>query len=803
MAINQILNLSGTSTTWTIGSGLINFQGTGLPYHSYGNPAATNVPISKNYNTTWTLNAGTNTPATTHTATPSGPIGVALNGVAIYNPSAQTTIPATFQDYTANGYHYNAAYAEESIAGFTFGEDNAGGAADTNGAYHYRDFSFANAWESGSGAITNAAGTKEISAISYLNNSLTLSGPDGHSYIIGFALDGYPIYGPYGYATANNALSGVTLMKSGYTKKTQSTRSANNGPVDFGKYPMGIFVEDYTFTGGGTLDVYNGRYCVTPEYPSGTYAYFVSVDQSTGVSAYPYLVGPSFYGTPTVFGATSATAGSGFAPTITITTPTEPTIYQILGSNNAVTVYWNIPSSNGNGAILNYEYSIDNGTTWNSMLPAQTTSPYTISGLTNGTVYQVKLRAVNAAGSGLASAVALGSPSTAATAPTISSLVGANSQITVNFTPPSSNGGFSITNYQYSLDNGTTWVSASPAQTTSPLVISGLTNGLTYNVRLRAVTSVGAGTSSTSSSILISVAATAPTITVGNPNSQYIEMYWTPPISNGGSAITNYQYSIDNGVNWISFSPAQTNSPRDITGLVNGTQYQLKLRAVNSAGPGDASAAFPATPYTIPNSPIITSTTASDGQLVIAFAPPAVNGGSSINDYLISVDNGFTFKSAGQNTSPIILKGLLNNTQYLISLQAVNAAGPGIPSSVVAATPTAGLAAAVSNYSPERLIDAKTLNLVPDILYSFDKKAIIKQIFICNYSQSAATYSLWLVPNGFSIQDSNKIFGDVLINPNTSVYVDINLQANIYDSMYGASSLNRAINIIASGVEYS
>jgi hypothetical protein len=802
MAINQILSLNGTTTTWTIGSGLINFQGSGLPYHSYGNPSASNVPITKNYNTTWTLNAGTNTPASVKTATPSGPIGVALNGVVFYNPSAQTSVPAGFQDYTANGYHYNAAYAEESIAGFTFGEDNAGGAADTNGSYHYRDFSFANAWESGTGSITNAAGTKEISAISYLNNSLTLSGPDGHSYIIGYALDGYPIYGPYGYATANNSSSGVTLMKSGYTKKAQSTRSANGGPIDFGKYPMGIFVEDYTYTGGGTLDAYNGRYCVTPEYPGGTYAYFVCVDQSTGVSAYPYLIGPSFYGTPTTFGATSATAGPGSAPTVTITTATEPTIYQILGSNNAITVYWNAPSSNGNGTILNYEYSIDNGTTWTSMLPAQTTSPYTISGLTNGTVYQVKLRAVNAAGSGLASAVALGSPSTAATAPTISSLIGANSQITVNFVAPGSNGGFPITNYQYSLDNGNTWVTRSPASSTSPMVITGLTNGLTYSVRIRAVTSVGAGAASSSSSILISVAATAPTITQGVPGNQQIQISWTSPISNGGSQITNYQYSTDNGVNWTTLAPIQSTSPYTITGLVNGTQYQIKLRAINSAGPGDSSIAFPATPYTIPNSPIITSTTASDSQVVVAFAPPVVNGGSAISNYLISVDNGATYTSTGQNSSPIIVKGLTNGTQYLIVLQAVNAAGPGIPSSAVSAIPSAGTASSVSNYSPERLVDPQTLTVTPNIIYSFDKKAIVKQLFICNYSTQAATYSVWLVPQGFGISNSNKIFGDVLINPNTSVYVDLNLQANIYDSLYASSSISNAINMIGSGVEY-
>ena len=53
----------------------------------------------------------------------------------------------------------------------------------------------------------------------------------------------------------------------------------------------------YKSSGYGDLDYYNGRYCVTPEYPSGTYAYFIAVNSSY-VPQYPYIIGPSYYGTP-------------------------------------------------------------------------------------------------------------------------------------------------------------------------------------------------------------------------------------------------------------------------------------------------------------------------------------------------------------------------------------------------------------------------------------------------------------------------------------------------------------------------
>ena len=85
---------------------------------------------------------------------------------------------------------------------------------------------------------------------------------------------------------------------------------------------------------------------------------------------------------------------------------------------------------------------------------------------------------------------------TTPSAPTITSITPVNGGVTVNFTAPTSNGGAAITNYEYSTDGGTTWVAASPLVTTSPLSISGLTNGTTYSIRIRGVNSIGGGAQS-------------------------------------------------------------------------------------------------------------------------------------------------------------------------------------------------------------------------------------------------------------------------------------------------------------------
>lgn len=126
-----------------------------------------------------------------------------------------------------------------------------------------------------------------------------------HSPLIGFAYDGFPIYGAYGFRDTNGT-GGITRIKSGYALRNISVRdqhaggvSVSSGPAVNATYILGYFREDYEWISHPNdqdyLDEHNGRFCVTPEYPNGTYAYFCTVDEDWN-SAYPYAVGPTFYG---------------------------------------------------------------------------------------------------------------------------------------------------------------------------------------------------------------------------------------------------------------------------------------------------------------------------------------------------------------------------------------------------------------------------------------------------------------------------------------------------------------------------
>lgn len=118
-----------------------------------------------------------------------------------------------------------------------------------------------------------------------------------HSPIIGYAYDGNPIYGPFGYSDPVDSTSSISRISSGYVLQG----SRQNGP-DTGRYPLGSFIDDYKWvpsvnSGKTELDSNNGRFCVTPDYPKGTYAYYISVDSSDN-PVFPYILGQNFYSLP-------------------------------------------------------------------------------------------------------------------------------------------------------------------------------------------------------------------------------------------------------------------------------------------------------------------------------------------------------------------------------------------------------------------------------------------------------------------------------------------------------------------------
>lgn len=178
-----------------------------------------------------------------------------------------------------------------AIDGVVFKSFNSGKKAKLGQKYYTENsviFPVQNYFENGSGLI------KE-DRIFYYNNDpklLYIKNPSIHSEVLGYAFDGSPIYGPYGYSNPTNINSPITIMKSGY--------KIRNEQRDNGTLPDGTYIEDFIYDPTiGDLDEYNGRFCITPEYPEGVYAYFITVDpDDTSLPRFPYVIGPKFFNKP-------------------------------------------------------------------------------------------------------------------------------------------------------------------------------------------------------------------------------------------------------------------------------------------------------------------------------------------------------------------------------------------------------------------------------------------------------------------------------------------------------------------------
>lgn len=257
-----------------------------------GNPS---LATSQNAIFKFPLSPSKNTGSPVNTT--GGNIGVFINGVALFDyrdgvswkSSTGTLAGGPFGGMGDNVWNRDAVVAER------IGFDCAKGHPAMGNYHHHQNPS---------------AFSLDLSVISticnlYVADGLYLIDSNQHSPLIGFAYDGFPIYGAYAFKNTNGT-GGITRMKSSYQYRNISTRTqyANGtivtaGPAVNTTYPLGYFREDYEFvldTNSDYLDEHNGRFCVTPEYPNGTYCYFATVDEHWN-SRYPYVVGPTFYGT--------------------------------------------------------------------------------------------------------------------------------------------------------------------------------------------------------------------------------------------------------------------------------------------------------------------------------------------------------------------------------------------------------------------------------------------------------------------------------------------------------------------------
>jgi hypothetical protein len=376
------------------------------------------------------------------------------------------------------------------------------------------------------------------------------------------------------------------------------------------------------------------------------------------------------------------TAGPLAAPTNLLVSP----------SDRALSIAFTPPTLlQGQSIITGYEHQINADGLWRSSVVLN--SSISIGGLVNNTNYSIQIRAVNLTSKGIASTTVIGTPvNTVPSTPTNLSVVAGFGQLVLNFTA-GFNGGSPITGYEYTINGGTSWTSFPAGQTTSPLVITGLNGGTNYSqIKIRAINVNGksADSATVSGTPLVS-APSAPTNLIVTPGDGQLTLTFSPANSNG-SPILRYEFSLNGGTTFSLFPVNYLTSPVIITGLTNRALYpSIRLRAVNSVGPGAASASVSGTPSRVPTAPTISSVVAGNQSLTVSFVPGNDFGVTPTN-YQFSLDGGTSWMalSPADVISPITIPGLTNGVTYsALRLRVVNAIGVGDRSELFSGTPIA------------------------------------------------------------------------------------------------------------------
>jgi len=300
----------------------------------------------------------------TQTSSREDAVGYLVDGVALFDPTDGFTYSNGTERNPGPGQWHRDAYFNERV---TFDPGNSH--QQNMGKYHNHADPLALRYLMDDHIDFNpAAGTYSESRAK----------PTKHSPILGWVRDGYPIYGPYGFANPMDPASGIRRMVSGFVKRDgampgvddlsrgartlpvwalrNSSRPPEDGPTVSSRAPIGRYLEDWAYLGDLTnpatgrsyqlgtdfdLNEYNVRYCVTPEFPQGTYAYFMCIT-ADGAPTMPYNLNRYFFGTPT--GGTSS----------------EP--------ENATPYFKGGPDSSNDGHITNMEQAHGDITlTWQSV----------------------------------------------------------------------------------------------------------------------------------------------------------------------------------------------------------------------------------------------------------------------------------------------------------------------------------------------------------------------------------------------------------------------------------------------------
>ena len=388
---------------------------------------------------------------------------------------------------------------------------------------------------------------------------------------------------------------------------------------------------------------------------------------------------------------------------------------------------WSAPSDDGGADVTGYRIEVStDGSAWSDLVAntENIATSHSHTGLRGETTRHYRVLAINSAGTGPASNVAIGTtaPATVPDAPTeLTATVDLERRIDLSWSTPANDGGANITGYrvQVSSDNST-WIDlqTDTGSTDTAYQNTELRGGTTRHYRVSAINTPGTGPPSNTAT-----GATAPATAPGAPSEltttqdveRRIDLSWTPPSDDGGADITGYRIEVsEDGLDWsdLTADTGVIETTHSHTGLRGGATRHYRITAINSAGVGEASNATTGitAPATVPAEPTgLTATTNWEKWIDLSWMAPSDDGGADVTGYRIEVSlDGSTWSDLADGTESTDITyshmGLRAEITRHYRVSAINSAGVGTASDVavgttILATPTSDRTALIALYN--------------------------------------------------------------------------------------------------------
>ena len=380
--------------------------------------------------------------------------------------------------------------------------------------------------------------------------------------------------------------------------------------------------------------------------------------------------------------------------------PTAPLNLAVVAGNVVLDFSWTAPTDDGEDlagtdSILDYvvEYSSDAGVTWTAHTPNPTTTSTTVSGLTGGVGYLLRVAARNARGQGdyattTVAEIPQGPPGLVQNLV----LVAGVGQVTLDW-DPGTDGALGIDEYvvKFSINSAAFVDDNWNSNVAGPVTETGLNTGDTVVAEVFAKNANGDGPVATSNTVVV---AGTPGVVTGltfTEEDGAIGLSWTAPADTGGYPVEDYiiESTADNGASWVAESDVSTVTSVTMTShngvpLVNGNEYSFRVSVKTSIATGVSTEinGGPAVPHTVPNAPVLNAPTSDNGSIGITWSAPD-NGGKPISDYVVqykrvSRTQWETFTDGTSTATSATITGVNNGVSYVVRVAALNPKGQGV-----------------------------------------------------------------------------------------------------------------------------